>query len=127
MTVCDLITLTGLKRYDPPKPGPCLRRVALAKPRCRGWRGRQSLPLPVPLTVRPAPSPVRPRAAFRVARTAQGPYGAFEMQLAGCGFLDHAVEVAARRGPEMLRLLGRDDRQRDRGQLPAHRQAGFTP
>jgi len=40
---------------------------------------------------------------------------------------DHAVEVAARRGPEMLRRLGRDDRQRHRRQLAAHGETGVAP
>jgi hypothetical protein len=39
-----------------------------------------------------------------------GPDGAVEMQFAGLGFGNHAVEIAARRTPEMLLLLGRDDR-----------------
>ena len=67
------------------------------------------------------------RMAFRLDGAAQGPHRAFEVQLAGVGLGDHAVEVAARRGPEMLLLLGRDDRQRDRGQLAAHGEAGVAP
>jgi Ti-type conjugative transfer relaxase TraA len=63
----------------------------------------------------------------RAPRRAAAPSGAFEMQFAGLGFLHHAVEIAARCGAEMPRLLGRDDRQRHRRQLPAHRKAGLTP
>jgi hypothetical protein len=59
--------------------------------------------------------------AFRLEGTAQGPHGAFEVQLVGDGLGHHAMEVAARRGPEMLLLLGRDDRERHGGQLIAGR------
>ena len=68
-----------------------------------------------------------PPLVFRLRGAAQRPHRALEVQLAGLGLGDHAVEVAARRGPEMLRLLGRDDRQRDRGQIPAHGEAGVAP
>ena len=47
--------------------------------------------------------------------------------IAGGGLGDHAVEVAARRGPEMIRLLGRDDGKSHSGQFAAHGDAGVSP
>ena len=50
-----------------------------------------------------------------------------EIELAGLRLRHHAVEIPARRRPEMLRRLGRDDRDRDRRLLAAHGQAGLAP
>jgi hypothetical protein len=66
------------------------------------------------------PSPARPLVLFRLRGAAQGPHRPLEGPLTGLGFVDHDVEVAARGGPEVLLILGRDDRQRPRRQLAAH-------
>ena len=87
------------------------------KPR-QDWRHRVCAPHPCN-TVRPV--------IFRLRGAPQSPYRAFEAQFAGLGFGHHAVEVAAGRGQEMLRLFGRDDRQRHRRQFAAHGQASVAP
>jgi hypothetical protein len=65
--------------------------------------GRQASPRPGSVTAIRPPCPAR--MAFRFRGPAQGPDRAFEVQLAGVGLGDHAVEVAARGGPEMLASL----------------------
>ena len=80
-----------------------------------------------PVILISAPSPPRSRVRVRLSRAPHRPDGSLEMKFAGFGLLHHAVEIPARRRSEVLGVLGRNNRQGDRGQIPAHRQAGIAP
>ena len=80
-----------------------------------------------PVILISAPSPARWWPRVRLSRAAHRPDGSLEMQFTGFGLLHHAVEIPSRRRSEVLGVLGRNNRQRDRGQIPAHRQAGIAP
>ena len=101
--------------------------MIIAKWSRRQGKNRLGLVRVEPVILISAPSPPRSRPRVRLSRAAHRPDGPLEMQFAGFGLLHHAVEIASRCCSEVLGVLGRNNRQRDRGQIAAHRQAGIAP